>query len=327
MRTRELGRSGLEVSELGLGCMNLSMGYAAAPSEAAALTVLRTAVELGVTFFDTAEMYGPFTNEGLVGRGLRDVRGQVVIATKFGFRIEPGVPRPLGLDSRPAHIREVCEASLKRLGVEVIDLFYQHRVDPAVPIEDVAGAVGDLVREGKVHHFGLSEAAPATLRRAHAVFPVTALQSEYSLWSRGPEAELLPVCRELGVGFVAYSPLGRGFLAGAGKALAPGDYRTSMPRWRGEALQANLGLFEAVEQLATARQCTPAQLALAWVLAQGGDIVPIPGTRSAERLAENVAAADIALTAEEVETLGRALPPEAVAGERYDPAGLALIET
>jgi aryl-alcohol dehydrogenase-like predicted oxidoreductase len=327
MRMRKLGRSGLSVSEIGLGCMNLSMGYGAPPSEAAALALLRAAVELGVTFFDTAEMYGPFANERLVGRGLRSARDTVAIATKFGFRIEPGASRPLGLDSRPEHIRKVCDASLQRLGVETIDLFYQHRVDPAVPIEEVAGAVGELVGEGKVRHFGLSEAAPETLRRAHAVFPVTALQSEYSLWSRGAESDVLPACRELGIGFVAYSPLGRGFLGGAGRTLAPGDYRQSQPRWQGEALASNLKLFEHVERLAATKGCTPAQLALGWVLHQGEDIVAIPGTTNPARLAENVAAAQFQLSPEELAQLTRAMPAQAVAGERYDPAGLALIET
>jgi aryl-alcohol dehydrogenase-like predicted oxidoreductase len=326
MRTRRLGEAGLTVSEIGLGCMNLSMGYGAPPSEAQALRVLERAVELGITFFDTAEMYGPFANELLVGRGLRTVRDRVVIATKFGFRIEPGTSRPLGLDSRPEHVRAVCEASLRRLGIETIDLFYQHRVDPAVPIEDVAGAVGELVREGKVRFFGLSEAGPETLRRAHAVFPVSALESEYSLWSRGPERDALPVCRELGVGFVAYSPLGRGFLAGAGKALGAADYRQSQPRWSGEALAANLTLYDRVERIAQAKGCTSAQLALAWLLAQGEDVVPIPGTGKPERLAENVAAAAIRLSEEELAELARAIPPEAVQGERYDAAGLALVD-
>ena len=326
MRLRELGRSGLKVSELGLGCMNLSMAYGAKPSEAAAIAVLNRAVELGVTFFDTAEVYGPFDNERLLGQGLRGVRDKVVIGTKFGFRIDPAVAAPVGVDSRPAHIREVCEASLKRLGVDVIDLFYQHRVDPEVPIEDVAGTVKQLIGEGKVLHFGLSEAGVQTIQRAHAVCPVSALQSEYSLWSRDAEAEILPLCRELGIGFVAYSPLGRGFLAGAGKTLAQDDYRRTMPRFSGEALENNLSLFEQIERLAKAKACTPAQLALAWLLHQGEDIVPIPGTSNPSRLSENMAAAAILLSPAELDTLASALAPEAISEGRYDVRGLAMVE-
>lgn len=325
MEHRILGRDGLSVGAVGLGCMNLSMGYGDGLDETAALDLLARAVDMGVTLFDTAEMYGPFTSEQLVGRGLRGVRDKVSISTKFGFTIRPGETRPLGLDSRPEHIRAVCDASLARLGVEVIDLFYQHRVDPAVPIEDVAGTVGDLVRAGKVRHFGLSEAGADTIRRAHATFPVTALQTEYSLWSREVEADTLPLCRALGIGFVAYSPLGRGFLAGAGKSLSQGDYRHTQPRWQGDALDANLRLFAAVERIAARRHCTPAQLALAWLLHQGGDIVPIPGTTKVSRLAENVAAAAIALSDEDLAEIAQAMPPGAIRGGRYDPAGQALL--
>jgi aryl-alcohol dehydrogenase-like predicted oxidoreductase len=327
MQSRKLGPTGLSVSAIGLGCMSLSNSYGVHLSEDAAVGLLARAVELGVSLFDTAEMYGSHANERLVGRGLRPYRDRVVIATKFGFRIEPGVSRPLGLDSRPEHIREVCDGSLQRLGVDVIDLFYQHRVDPAVPIEDVAGAVGELVKAGKVRAFGLSEASAETLRRAHAVFPVSALQTEYSLWSRDPERELLPACRELGVGFVAYSALGRGFLGGAGRSFGPDDYRQTQPRWQGQALAANLTLFEGLEALAKAKGCTPAQLALAWLLHQGDDVVPIPGTSNPARLAENVAAAEIRLAAEELDALSRAFPPDAAHGERYDAAGFSLLQT
>ena len=325
MKQRKLGSAGLSVSEIGLGCMNLSMGYGATPDGRAADEVLARAVELGITLFDTAEVYGPFTNERLVGRALRHVRDQVVIATKFGFAIPPEGGRPQGVNSRPEHIREVCDASLKRLGIEEIDLFYQHRVDPDVPIEDVAGTVADLVRQGKVRFFGLSEAGQETIRRAHATHPVTALQSEYSLWSREPEAGVLPVCRELGIGFVAYSPLGRGFLAGSGKNLADNDFRRNLPRWDGEALRRNLLLFEKLAKVAEQKSCTPAQLALAWLLHQGDDIVAIPGTTKVHRLEENVAAAAVSLSAQDMAAIEEAMPPEAVTGERYDPAGAALL--
>lgn len=325
MRVAQLGQ-GLEVSCLGLGCMNLSMGYQGALPEAEALRLLFRAAELGITLFDTAEMYGPFENELLLGRALRQLRGRVIVSTKFGFRIEPGSKRPLGLDSRPEHIREVCDAALQRLNIDTIDLFYQHRVDPEVPIEEVAGAVGQLVREGKVRHFGLSEAGAATLRRAHAVFPVTALQTEYSLWSRDPETGVLPVCRELGIGFVAYSPLGRGFLAGAARDLGETDYRRSQPRWQGAALAANQRLFDELARLARQKECTPAQLALAWLLRAGDDIVPIPGTTRIARLEENAAAAVIQLTNAEWNGLARIFSPEAIQGTRYDAGGEALLE-
>ena len=325
MKLHQLGQQGLSVSELGLGCMNLSLGAGLAMSEAQRIGVIERAVELGITLFDTAEMYGPFTNEELVGKALRRHRERVTICTKFGFHIVPGEARPMGTNSRPSHIRAVCEASLTRLGIETIDLFYQHRVDPAVPMEEVAGAVGELVAEGKVRCFGLSEASAESIRRAHGVHPVSALQSEYSLFTREPEANILPVCRELGIGFVAYSPLGRGFLGGAGKALAEKDFRHNLPRWQGEALANNLALYARLEALASAKNCTAAQISLAWLLHQGADIVPIPGTTSIARLEENAAAAQIALSAEELAAIAAAMPAGAVAGERYDPRGAALL--
>lgn len=326
MEQRPLGNQGLKVSKLGLGCMNLSSAYASAPEETESLQLLNRAVDLGVNFFDTAEMYGPFKNEILVGKGLRSVRNRVVIATKFGFEVRPEGGRPKGVNSRPQHIREVCDASLKRLGIETIDLFYQHRVDPSVPIEEVAGTVGSLVAAGKVRYFGLSEAGVDTLRRAHRVHPVSALQSEYSLWSRGPEKAILAACRELDIGFVPYSPLGRGFLAGSARTLANNDFRNSMPRWQGDALVKNLSLLDTLTQLARERGRTPAQLALAWLLHQGQDIVPIPGTTKIHRLEENLAAADIRLTAEDLAAIEGAIPESEVRGERYDPAGFAMIE-
>jgi aryl-alcohol dehydrogenase-like predicted oxidoreductase len=326
MNLRRLGTQGLQVSELGLGCMNLSAGYHTPPAEHAGLRLLERAVELGVTLFDTAEMYGPFTNEILVGRALRKLRERVVIATKFGFALPPGGGRPSGVDSRPEHIREVCDASLQRLGIETIDLFYQHRVDPKVPIEEVAGAVGGLVRQGKVRYFGLSEAGAGTIRRAHRTHPVSALQSEYSLWTRDPEREILPLCRALGIGFVAYSPLGRGFLAGAAANLAPTDYRHTQPRWQGQALASNMNLFAKLTALAQRQQCSPAQLALAWLLHQGQDIVPIPGTTKINRLEENLAAAAIGLTPKDLADIESAVPESAVRGERYDATGARLID-
>jgi aryl-alcohol dehydrogenase-like predicted oxidoreductase len=326
LKTIALGTQGLMVSKLGLGCMNLSMGYSSPPTEREALRVLRRAVELGVTFFDTAEMYGPFRNEILVGKGLHGFRDQVMIATKFGFDIHANEPRPRGVNSRPEHIRAVCDASLKRLGIDSIDLFYQHRVDPSVPIEDVAGAVATLVQQGKVRFFGLSEAAPQTIRRAHSVQAVSALQSEYSLWSRGPEQGVLAVCRELGIGFVAYSPLGRGFLAGAGRQMAANDYRRSYPRWQGHALSNNLTLADALSRIAQERSCTAAQLALAWLWHQGSDIVPIPGTGKISRLEENVAAATLRLSPDDLLRIERAIPAAAIEGDRYDAAGAALID-
>ena len=326
MKTIELGTQGLTVSELGLGCMNLSVGYKARPAEDEALRLLHRAVELGVSFFDTAEMYGPFHNEVLVGKALRSVRARVVIATKFGFDIRGNETRPRGLNSRPEHIRAVCEASLKRLGVEHLDLFYQHRVDPSVPIEDVAGTVGELVRQGKIRFFGLSEAAPATIQRAHRIHPVSAVQSEYSLWSRDDAREVLATCRQFGIGFVAYSPLGRGFLAGAAKEMAADDFRHSYPRWQGFALARNLTLVDALSLIAEQKTCTLAQLALAWLLHQGPDIVPIPGTSKIARLEENVAATTLRLSADELSEIERAIPAEAIVGDRYDAAGAALLD-
>ncbi len=332
MKTRKLG-DGLEVSAIGLGCMGMSWAYGPAPEKAETFKVLARAVELGVTFFDTAEVYGPFANEELVGEGLKPFRDRVVIATKFGFKIAPpetagGTARMVGVDSRPEHIREVAEASLKRLGVEVIDLLYQHRVDPNVPIEEVAGTVKDLIAEGKVKHFGLSEAGADTIRRAHAVQPVAALQSEYSLWTRGVEAQILPTIRELGIGLVPYSPLGRGFLTGtltSDAGLAKDDFRRGLPRFQGAALASNLSLVEALTLIAGEKGITPAQLALAWLLHQGPDIVPIPGTTKATRLEENVGAVDVALTAEDLSRIAAAVPETAVEGERYSQAGLALV--
>jgi aryl-alcohol dehydrogenase-like predicted oxidoreductase len=328
MERRKLGTQGLEVSAIGFGCMGLSYAYGHAPSEDDASCLLGRACKLGVSFFDTAEMYGPFKNEVLVGKALKEVCRDVVIATKFGFAIPPDGGRPRGVDSRPEHIRAVCEASLKRLGVETIDLLYQHRVDPKVPIEDVAGTVGELVKAGKVRFFGLSEAAAPTIRRAHAVHPVSAVQSEYSLWSRDVEQEVLPTCRELGVGFVPYSPLGRGFLTGTIThldKLAANDFRRNMPRMRGEAFAKNLSLVETLAGIAHAKGHTPAQLALAWLLHQGDDIVPIPGTTKVHRLEENVAAAEIRLTPEELDAISRAVPQEAVEGTRYDEVGMAML--
>jgi aryl-alcohol dehydrogenase-like predicted oxidoreductase len=319
MQTRRLGNSNLEVSAIGLGCMSLSGAYGEALSMEAAADLLRAAYDRGITFFDTAEIYGPFLNEKQLGKGLAPIRDKVVIATKFGFRLVEGDKPSQGFDSRPAHIREVCDASLQRLGTDHIDLFYQHRVDPDVPIEEVAGTVGDLIREGKVRHFGMSEADAATIRRAHAVQPVTALQSEYSLWSRGIEAEILPTLRELGIGLVPFSPLGRGFLTGSVKpdTVAEGDFRHTMPRFSGEAGAHNFRLVEALQALAAQKGCTAAQLALAWVLHQGDDMVPIPGTRRIERLEENIAAADIALTESDFAAIEAAFPKDAVIGGRY----------
>jgi aryl-alcohol dehydrogenase-like predicted oxidoreductase len=325
MNMRKLGTQGLSVSALGLGCMNLSASYGSTVGEAEAVQLISRAVDLGVTMFDTAEMYGPFKNEMLVGRALRASRDRVAIATKFGFAIPPEGGRPTGVDSRPEHIREVCDASLQRLGIETIDLFYQHRVDPSVPIEDVAGTVGELVSAGKVRYFGLSEAAPETIRRAHATHPITALQTEYSLWSRDPEKDVLPLCRELGIGFVAYSPLGRGFLAAGAKDLANDDFRRNLPRWQGSALERNVGLFETLAAIAAEKSITPAQLSLAWLLHKGDDIVAIPGTSKIARLEENVASAQITLSSDEIAAIERAIPPEAVEGERYDEAGSALL--
>ncbi len=319
MKMRRLGRSSLEVSALGLGCMGMSFAYGPPGEKQAMIKVIRAAVERGVTLFDTAEIYGPYTNEELLGEALAPLREQVTIATKFGFRIVDGKQQP-GLNSRPEHIREVADASLKRLGIETIDLFYQHRVDPEVPIEDVAGTVKDLIRAGKVRHFGLSEAGLETIRRAHAVQPVTALQSEYSLWWRAPEKDVLPAIEALGIGFVPYSPLGRGFLTGTmdeHTTFDANDFRNTVPRFTAEARKANRALVELLATLAARKQVTPAQLALAWLLAQKPWIVPIPGTTKLQRLEENIAAADIELTAEEVQEIEQAAARIPVQGERY----------
>jgi aryl-alcohol dehydrogenase-like predicted oxidoreductase len=318
---RRLGRSNLEVSSVGLGCMGLNFSYGPAPERQKMVSLLRSAVEHGVTFFDTAEVYGPFTNEELVGEALAPFRGQVVIATKFGFKIDPSGTFPwAGLDSRPEHIRQVAEASLRRLKIDVIDLFYQHRVDPDVPIEEVAGAVKELIREGKVRHFGLSEAAPATIRRAHAVQPVTAVQSEYSLWTRNVEAEVLPTLEELGIGFVPYSPLGRGFLTGKineNTSFDRTDFRNSLPRFTPEARKANQALIDLLGAIAEKKQATRAQVALAWLLAQKPWIVPIPGTTKLERLIENIGAIAVELSPDDLHEINSAAAQINIQGARY----------
>lgn len=332
MQTRRLGRSGLEVSAIGLGCMGLSHGYGPALDKAASIELIRRAHALGVTFFDTAEVYGPYVNEELLGEALAPVRSKVVIATKFGFRISAGsdgVANVLGgVDSRPENIRAVAEASLRRLKTDVLDLFYQHRVDPAVPIEDVAGTVKDLIAEGKVRHFGLSEASAQTIRRAHAVQPVTALQSEYSMWWREPEESVFATLEELGIGFVPFSPLGRGFLTGAIDAntqFDAKDIRSSVPRFAVEARQANQRLIDVLGELAAGKGLTRAQIALAWLLAQKPWIVPIPGTTKLHRLEENLGAAAVALSAADLSAIGEALAAITVAGARYSPAMQALV--
>lgn len=315
MQKRTLGNSKLEVSALGLGCMGLSSGYGPAADTQRAIGLIRKAFELGVTFFDSAEVYGPYKNEELLGQALAPFRERVVIATKFGFDIGGS-----GLNSKPSHIRAVAEASLKRLKTDVIDLFYQHRVDPGVPIEEVAGTVGDLIREGKVRHFGLSEAGVQTIRRAHAVQPVTALQSEYSLWWREPEAQILPTLQELGIGFVPFSPLGRGFLTGAideNTTFASGDFRNTVPRFSAQARKANLALVDAVGKIAARKQVTSAQIALAWLLAQQPWIVPIPGTTRLHRLEENLGAASLVLTADDLREIDMAVAAVELQGERY----------
>jgi aryl-alcohol dehydrogenase-like predicted oxidoreductase len=322
--SRPLGRSGLTVSALGLGCMGMSDFYGAA-DEAASIAAIQHALELGITLLDTSDIYGPFTNEQLVGKAVRGRRDTAVIATKFGIMRAPD-GRALGINSRPDYVRQACDASLTRLGVEAIDLYYQHRVDPAVPIEETVGAMADLVQAGKVRYLGLSEAAPKTLRRAVAVHPIAALQTEYSLWSRDPEGELLATCRELGIGFVAYSPLGRGFLTGRYRTiddLDPGDWRRTNPRFQGENFQKNLDVVAEVQAIAGRNGCTPAQLALAWLLAQGDDIVPIPGSTRAERVEENAGAAALTLSRDELAAL-EALAPR-VAGERYMEGGMKLV--
>jgi len=333
MQKRKLGKSNFEVSAIGLGCMGMSVMYGPPKDKQEMISVIRSAVELGVTLFDTAEVYGPFTNEELVGEALAPVREQVVIATKFGFKFdsEAGKPEPgkqTGLDSRPEHIKQVAEASLKRLKTNVIDLLYQHRVDPDVPIEDVAGAVKDLIQEGKVKHFGLSEAGVQTIRRAHAVQPVTALQSEYSLWWREPEAEIIPTLEELGIGFVPFSPLGRGFLTGKideNTIFDSTDFRNTAPRFSPEARKANRALVDLLETIAQPKKATPAQIALAWVLAQKPWIVPIPGTTKLHRLQENIAAASIELSEEDLREIERATSEITVEGARYSEGAQRMI--
>ena len=322
MQKRKLGKSNLEVSAIGLGCMGMSFSYAPPfPDKQEMIALMRTAVDRGVTFFDTAEVYGPFTNEELVGEALAPVREKVVIATKFGFNLNPdGSPGWQGLNSRPERIRQVADASLKRLRTDVIDLFYQHRVDPDVPIEDVAGTVKELIQQGKVKHFGLSEAGAQTIRRAHAVQPVTALQSEYSLWWRRPEAEIIPTLEELGIGFVAYSPLGKGFLTGKmdeNTELAKGDFRNTLPRFTPEARKANHAVVELLTRIAQEKKATPAQIALAWLLERKPWIVPIPGTTKLHRLEENIGAVNVQLTAGDLQQIEEAASKIEVQGDRY----------
>ena len=324
MKKRRLGNSDLEVSALGLGCMGLSFGYGPATDTRQAISLIRTAVERGVTFFDTAEVYGPFTNEELVGEALAPVREQVVIATKFGFKPDtPGAARWNAVDSRPEHIKEVADASLKRLNIEVIDLFYQHRVDTEVPIEDVAGTVKELINAGKVKHFGLSEAGVETIRRAHEVQPVTAVQSEYSLWWRDREADVLPLCEELGIGFVPFSPLGRGFLTGKideNTTFASSDFRNVVPRFTPEARKANQAVVDLIKTIAERKNATPAQIALVWLLAQKPWIVPIPGTTKLHRLEENIGAVDVVLTPDDLREIDDATTKITIQGARYPEA-------
>jgi aryl-alcohol dehydrogenase-like predicted oxidoreductase len=329
MKTRQLGTNGLEVSAIGFGCMGPNSTYSHSLANEESIALIRSAVGLGVTFFDTAEIYGPFTNEEIIGEALRNVRDQVTIATKFGFAIDPTTEANTGLSSHPDTIRKAAEGSLKRLGIEVIDLLYQHRVDPNVPIEDVAGTVRDLIAEGKVKHFGMSEPSVETLRRAHAVQPVTALQNEYSLWTRGPETNgILGACEELGIGFVPYSPLGRGFLTGAMSSetkIAEGDYRKLLPRFTPEAMQKNQALVDLLKRIAREKNATPAQLALAWLLAQRPWIVPIPGTTKLRRLQENIGASTVELTAADLAEIERAAAAIQVEGDRYPPQLQAMI--
>jgi aryl-alcohol dehydrogenase-like predicted oxidoreductase len=325
---RKLGKSNLEVSALGLGCMGMSFGYGPAADTREMISLIRSAVELGVTFFDTAEVYGPFTNEELVGEALAPLREQVVIATKFGFGFDPETGKQIGLNSRPEHIKKVADDSLKRLKTNFIDLFYQHRVDPGVPIEDVAGAVKDLIKAGKVKHFGLSEAGVQTIRRAHAIQPVTALQSEYSLWWREPEAEIIPTLEELGIGFVPFSPLGKGFLTGKideSTKFDSTDFRNTVPRFAPEARKANRALVDLLETIAKRKKATPAQIALGWVLAQKPWIVPIPGTTKLHRLQENAAAASVELSEGDLREIERATSEITVQGARYSEGAQRMI--
>ena len=328
METRELGRSGLVVSALGLGCMGMSEFYGES-DEGESIATIHRALELGITFLDTADMYGPFTNEELVGRAIRDRRDEVTLATKFGIVRDPADASIRQISGKPDYVRSACEASLRRLGVETIDLYYQHRVDPETPIEETVGAMAELVREGKVRYLGLSEAAPETLRRATAVHPIAALQTEYSFWSRDPEDQLLATCRDLGVGFVAYSPLGRGFLTGQitrFEDLDGGDFRRYSPRFQGESFQKNLDLVARVREIAGEKGCTASQLALAWVLAQGDDVVPIPGTKRRKYLEENAGAVDVTLTEEDLGRIDEAFPRGAATGERYPAEAMRTVD-